>query len=87
MLSLSAAACQGVSDLAQNLSQLTETTNRNIADQQGAATQAKNAVDDMNHSVVAVAESAAEAARVGPEQASRACSCDVTQGEACEDSC
>ncbi|BBO30039.1 MAG: methyl-accepting chemotaxis protein [Aestuariibacter sp.] len=56
-----------LSDLAQNLSQLTETTNRNIADQQGAATQAKNAVDDMNHSVVAVAESAAEAARAADE--------------------
>ncbi len=56
-----------LSDLAQNLSQLTDTTNRNIADQQGAATQAKNAVDDMNHSVVAVAESAAEAARAADE--------------------
>ena len=56
-----------LSDLAQNLSQLTETTNRNIADQQGAATQAQHAVDDMNHSVVAVAESAAEAARAADE--------------------
>ncbi|MFS1701489.1 methyl-accepting chemotaxis protein [Aestuariibacter sp. GS-14] len=56
-----------LSDLAQNLSQLTDTTNKNIADQQGAATKAKNAVDDMNHSVVAVAESAAEAARAADE--------------------
>lgn len=50
-----------LSALAQNLNQLTDTTNQNISQQQGAAVYAKQAVDNMNHSVIAVAESAAEA--------------------------
>ncbi|NVK56945.1 MAG: methyl-accepting chemotaxis protein [Alteromonadaceae bacterium] len=56
-----------LSDLAQNLNQLTDVTNQNIAQQKGAATHAKDAVDNMNHSVIAVAESAAEAASAADE--------------------
>ena len=59
-----------LSDLAQNLNQLTDTTNQNISQQQGAAVHAKQAVDNMNHSVIAVAESAAEAARAADEASS-----------------
>jgi|TARA_Y100001968_G_C19450208_1_gene767983 methyl-accepting chemotaxis protein len=59
-----------LSDLAQNLNQLTDTTNNNISQQQGAATHAKDAVDNMNQSVIAVAESAAEAARAADEASS-----------------
>mgnify|MGYP001330374902 FL=1 len=59
-----------LSDLAQNLNQLTDTTNKNISQQQGAATHAKDAVDNMNQSVIAVAESAAEAARAADEASS-----------------
>ena len=56
-----------LSELAQNLNQLTDTTNNNISQQQDAATHAKDAVDNMNQSVIAVAESAAEAARAADE--------------------
>lgn len=56
-----------LSDVAQNLNQLTDKTNRNISQQQGAAMHAKQAVDNMNHSVIAVAESAAEAAKAADE--------------------
>ncbi|MDC8829189.1 methyl-accepting chemotaxis protein [Alteromonas gilva] len=56
-----------LSDLAQNLNQLTDVTNKNIVRQKGAATHAKDAVDNMNHSVIAVAESAAEAASAADE--------------------
>ncbi|WJG09676.1 methyl-accepting chemotaxis protein [Aliiglaciecola sp. LCG003] len=51
-----------LSELAQNLNQLTDDTNKTIEVQQSAAAQAKNAVDNMTHSVNAVATNAAEAA-------------------------
>lgn len=51
-----------LSELAQNLNQLTDDTNRTIDVQQRSATQAKDAVDNMTQSVAAVASSAAEAA-------------------------
>ncbi|GAC20000.1 methyl-accepting chemotaxis protein [Paraglaciecola arctica] len=51
-----------LSQLAQNLNQLTEDTNKTIDVQQRSATHAKTAVDEMSSSVRAVAESAAEAA-------------------------
>lgn len=51
-----------LSELAQNLNQLTDDTNKTIAVQQNAARQAKAAVDNMTNSVSAVASSAAEAA-------------------------
>lgn len=56
-----------LSELAQNLNQLTEDTNKTIAVQQSSATQAKAAVDNMTHSVEAVAASAAEAAMAAGE--------------------
>ena len=59
-----------LADLAQNLSQLTDVTNQTIEVQQGAATKAKSAVDNMNHSVGAVASSAAEAATAADEASS-----------------
>ncbi|GAB5381355.1 MAG: hypothetical protein Alis3KO_35260 [Aliiglaciecola sp.] len=52
-----------LSELAQNLNQLTDDTNQTIQVQQSAATQAKEAVDNMTTSVTAVATSAAEAAK------------------------
>lgn len=51
-----------LSELAQNLNQLTDDTNRTIEVQQNSATQAKSAVDDLTLSVSSVAASAAEAA-------------------------
>lgn len=51
-----------LSQLAQNLNQLTDDTNKTIEVQQRSAGQAKTAVDEMSHSVSAVAESAAQAA-------------------------
>jgi methyl-accepting chemotaxis protein len=51
-----------LSELAQNLNQLTDDTNRTIEIQQNSATQAKSAVDDLTLSVSSVAASAAEAA-------------------------
>lgn len=51
-----------LSELAQNLNQLTDDTNKTISVQQSAAIQAKQAVDNMTQSVAAVATSAAEAA-------------------------
>lgn len=51
-----------LSELAQNLNQLTDDTNRTIEVQQSSATQAKSAVDDLTLSVSSVAASAAEAA-------------------------
>ncbi|MBU3020241.1 methyl-accepting chemotaxis protein [Aestuariibacter sp. A3R04] len=59
-----------LADLAQNLSQLTDVTNQTIEVQQGAATKAKSAVDNMNESVGAVAASAAEAATAADEASS-----------------
>lgn len=56
-----------LADLAQNLSQLTEATNRTIEVQQAAANQAKSAVDNMNHSVSEVASNAADAASAADE--------------------
>ena len=58
-----------LSDLAQNLNSLTSDTNRTIANQQDSATQAKSAVDDMNHSVNQVASNAAEASTAANEAA------------------
>ncbi|MFC6441225.1 methyl-accepting chemotaxis protein [Bowmanella sp. JS7-9] len=52
-----------LSQLAQNLNQLTDQTNRTIEIQQNSANSAKRAVDNMNSSVTQVAESAAEAAK------------------------
>lgn len=51
-----------LSELAQNLNQLTDDTNKTIEIQQNSATQAKSAVDNLIHSVSSVAGSAAEAA-------------------------
>ncbi len=51
-----------LSQLAQNLNQLTDDTNKTIEVQTSSANYAKSAVDDMSASVNAVAESAAEAA-------------------------
>lgn len=56
-----------LSDLAQNLNQLTDDTNRTIDVQQRSANQAKDAVDTMNASVADVADSAALAARAASE--------------------
>jgi methyl-accepting chemotaxis protein len=51
-----------LSELAQNLNQLTDDTNKTIEVQSRSANQAKSAVDDMTNSVHAVAASASEAA-------------------------
>lgn len=51
-----------LSELAQNLHQLTDDTNRTIDIQQTSASQAKDSVQAMNQSVENVAQSAAEAA-------------------------
>lgn len=51
-----------LSELAQNLNQLTDDTNKTIEIQQSSATEAKSAVDNLIHSVSSVAGSAAEAA-------------------------
>lgn len=51
-----------LSELAQNLNQLTDDTNKTIEVQQTSATEAKTAVDALIHSVSSVAGSAAEAA-------------------------
>ncbi len=51
-----------LSELAQNLNQLTDDTNKTIEVQQSSATEAKSAVDALIHSVSSVAGSAAEAA-------------------------
>lgn len=56
-----------LSDLAQNLNQLTDDTNRTIDVQQRSANQAKDAVDTMNASVADVADSAALAASAAGE--------------------
>lgn len=61
-----------LSELAQNLNQLTDGTNRTIEVQQNAATQAKSAVDNMSASVSAVAASAAEAANAASNASSAA---------------
>jgi methyl-accepting chemotaxis protein len=61
-----------LSQLAQNLNQLTDETNRTIEVQQRAATQAKAAVDDMTSSVAAVASSAAEAAEAAGDASNAA---------------
>ncbi|MGS2721986.1 methyl-accepting chemotaxis protein [Paraglaciecola aestuariivivens] len=61
-----------LSELAQNLNQLTEDTNKTIDIQQRSAGQAKTAVDDMSTSVIAVAESAAEAATAAGDASSAA---------------
>ncbi|GAA0373918.1 hypothetical protein GCM10009092_42680 [Bowmanella denitrificans] len=56
-----------LSQLAQNLHQLTEETNRTIDVQQNSATHAKRAVDTMSESVASVAQSAALAADAAGE--------------------
>lgn len=61
-----------LSELAQNLNQLTDDTNRTIEVQQTAATEAKSAVDNMTHSVNAVATSAAEAAQAAGDASNAA---------------
>lgn len=61
-----------LSELAQNLNQLTDDTNKTIDVQQRSAGQAKTAVDEMTHSVSAVAESAAEAASAAGDASSAA---------------
>jgi methyl-accepting chemotaxis protein len=61
-----------LSQLAQNLNQLTDDTNKTIDVQQRSATHAKTAVDDMTVSVSAVAESAAEAANAAGDASSAA---------------
>ncbi|QPG05862.1 methyl-accepting chemotaxis protein [Salinimonas marina] len=61
-----------LSDLAQNLNALTGDTNRTITNQQNSATQAKAAVEDMNHSVNQVASNAAEAATSANDAAAAA---------------
>ncbi|GAA0856436.1 hypothetical protein GCM10009114_18370 [Aliiglaciecola litoralis] len=61
-----------LSELAQNLNQLTDDTNKTIVVQQTAANQAKQAVDNMTNSVSAVATSAAEAAKAAGDASSAA---------------
>jgi methyl-accepting chemotaxis protein len=61
-----------LSELAQNLNQLTDDTNKTIDVQQRSAGQAKTAVDEMTKSVSAVAESAAEAASAAGDASSAA---------------
>jgi methyl-accepting chemotaxis protein len=61
-----------LSQLAQNLNQLTNDTNKTIDVQQRSAGQAKTAVDEMSNSVSAVAESAAEAASAAGDASSAA---------------
>lgn len=61
-----------LSELAQNLNQLTDDTNKTIEVQQRSATQAKTAVDDLIHSVSSVAASAAEAATAAGEASNAA---------------
>lgn len=61
-----------LSQLAQNLNQLTDDTNRTIGVQKQSADQAKTAVDEMSTSVSAVAESAAEAANAAGDASTAA---------------
>ncbi|MFT4939365.1 MAG: methyl-accepting chemotaxis protein [Paraglaciecola sp.] len=61
-----------LTELAQNLNQLTDDTNSTIAIQKRSANQAKSAVDAMTKSVSAVAESAAEAASAAGDASSAA---------------
>jgi len=61
-----------LSELAQNLHQLTDDTNRTIDIQQKSADQAKHSVQDMSTSVMNVAESAAEAASAAGDAAGAA---------------
>ncbi|MDC0601484.1 methyl-accepting chemotaxis protein [Aliiglaciecola sp.] len=63
---------QPLFELAQNLNQLTDDTNKTISVQQSAAIQAKEAVDNMTQSVTAVATSAAEAASAAGDASSAA---------------
>ncbi|MCC2617626.1 methyl-accepting chemotaxis protein [Aestuariibacter halophilus] len=56
-----------LSELAQNLNQLTDDTNRTIEVQQRSASQAKSGVDHLTESVNSVATSAAEAATAASE--------------------
>ena len=61
-----------LSELAQNLNQLTDDTNKTIDVQQNSATLAKSAVDNLLHSVTSVAESAAEAASAAADASNAA---------------
>lgn len=61
-----------LSQLAQNLHQLTDDTNKTIEVQKNSADHAKSAVDDMSNSVNAVAESAAEAANAAGDASTAA---------------
>jgi methyl-accepting chemotaxis protein len=61
-----------LSELAQNLNQLTDDTNKTIDVQQRSAGLAKTAVDEMTDSVIAVAESADEAASAAGDASSAA---------------
>lgn len=61
-----------LSELAQNLNQLTDDTNKTIEVQKRSAGQAKSAVDEMTSSVSAVAESAAEAANAAGDASTAA---------------